>query len=869
MAAKISNVENTVTERNTMNTVKSWLTTIDGATCRVVGNLFIGNEEEAVMASLVSRKPEAGDRIFTLDMGDMVPRLLIERLAALGIKARVTIIPKADMARWTKNSKDSNFIAKMVDKHNFVWANAEYSFWLKMEGIMTWGLEPLGLKVKYGKKLSKRLQEVLRYSRYTWYTADNSNVAIVDYDQMVMSEFTDVRRDAEVVFAHFTNPPEDVATWGKEDADKLYDGGNVVSYEFLESVGFKDKRGSLRVVAPFGLIKGDFIARPRSAMGGADIMFHTENLKDELATNGWTIVTLNEHHATYMPTLSQSVMNNNQAAFPHRQVLGDMVRLYKEAMKVLDADLPSFVKLPALPDHNGTGIEIPSMVDEYTKVYHRIQAVGLNLDISQNLMFLISNGITLRTGKEWWDKDDYGNAINMYRKMWIPASNAVAAGVLTYSFMTKMAGFKFSDHDGTKSFFMEGYGWVLPDERFIKGFELHSTEDLDDTNTYCCRKFWSSDPAYTALLVADGVLDPSVEIPDNADDAVEGAFDFRIPDGAGEYTIEFFEGEIPWHNPHENIVVINLVDLPRGQMHLLHGVEGRTIEGLPEDRTVYGGAFTKADATYMVRVQTKNPGIGRATNAMMCWSNVMGTSFPPHIVENFGNMVDAVEQGCNEEQFAAVLYSSALTFGQLITAMEADPTLVIDKQMAVTRMPADVRKQIRPEQIVEGRFTKQSSSYRATHLQIKQDVGQHVLETRQASDLVKWVQTVPVIESAEKWAKDFHMTWRKALASLETNPKFVVGDKDSAFLKVKKQQMKSAATQEVVEMMLKDASVAPDANIFALYQYLVTPHTFHTKWGVQEWPEGLYDRVMFQSTRGGDSVFDRMIPILRMAGQAY
>lgn len=815
-------------------------------TMRTITTEFMGKEGIAYHESAAAKRPIEG--IFRIDSGNWLPTLLIERLANRGISFRLTIVSNRDLAEM------GNVISK-VNNCNMVWSNASYSFFLKIHGQDTWGLEALGLTVDFARKTSKRMQEVARFTSMWNYSEDGSRFLFTRTEDLDI--VNSMVHDADFVIAEFETPA------GMDE--KLFDGMNYCTRRFAlamcrnnrkmarKILDGKAVRFNVRGLCKMGVIKGDMIIVPDSdQLGGADFVYHTENLKPELRTNGWVSFSASEHAAVHTAGIDVQSKINNPSVISYRKEVQD-IKLYEDEMirVITEGEFPASMLIPERAHNEDTGgIELGMLTELLHRDVIRWQAAGLDLRDSQNFMFMALNGGIRRMD----------NGIKMvgsqrlYKKTYTPMSQAINAGIVTHSSMKLMGGFNMEDTGETE--FVMGIGMVLDDQRFLSTFDLHGTWDLDDTSDFIRVKIWSGNPAKTAALIHDGVLPTTREIPTNESEAIEAVVVIRSPNGPGEYAIEFMSDEdVPWQGVSGEVPVINLVDLPRGQGRLLSKV---TKQGLPESQIVFGGEMTRAQAVYMVEAQITNPGIGMLANAMMCWVNVMGVSFPPVMTDVFGEMVDAVQQGFDKEQLAAVAAESDLVFAQLVEAMAANPNLKLDRELALTRaIPAKYMEQIRKEQIVAGRITHTNALYQQTRNKLGEFVTNTTLVTRNNGHLAEVVRGVMVGKEVGEWASAFVSIFEANLKSFDQQ--FIIKPSDNAFKKMLLQHYKTAEYKRLVGQMVQAIRDTPDPDryVIGLYKWMLVPKA-NRKYGS-------HDRIIFQ---GGEdeSVMDLLIVALRNRG---
>lgn len=810
---------------------------------RVMTTRFLNSTEEKNYNDSVKHSRIFGG-IFAIKSGNYAPVLLQERLANKGVGFRLTVVEN-------KDTSAMGGIKTKVMKHNFAWANPNNTFYLDVEGDFGWGLHSLGMDVDFMKKTPKRLQEIGRSTAHALYS-ENERTFIVDSAGVVSAKqdflFTRTedlplvnsmdRSYTKWVIAEFETP--------EGDHDAFYDGMNAMSKQMARALGFDATRGQIRVNCKRGVIKGDFVVASRQQLGGADLVVHTENIKGELRTNGWVLITASEHAPQHVATLDHQSMINNPAVFAGARMLRDIAAMKADAENLI-VNLPDWMfKIPEAHD-DSSGIKAESVSGAAVRDIYRWQMFGRdNPDYakmfevygSQNLH---AQGMTGFTGRM-----ERGLTENkLFKKVFLPLTNAFNGSVIAWSAATKLAGFDLSHLDPNKVHMHVELGVIIPDKRFLDTYDLHGTWDQDDTADFIRVKIWSSSAKAVALLVGDKVLPDDVEIPTTAEEAIEAVVVIRSPNGPGEYSIEFMGSE-PEDTPYfsfsaEGVDVINLNTMPRGQTHLLTLVNKR---GLPEPSLTFGGAMTREQAIYMIEAQTINPGIGRLANAMMAWVNSVGVSFPIEMTDVFGEMVDVTEQEFDKVRLLAVSMEHESVLNQLAQRLIANPKMAVDRLLYTERLKGNTGDymEVIESRLQDGIPTALSNEYKNLYLYVRDEIKRQTLETRTDSALRNAVVAMPVGVPALNWAKEFERKWTGEFARI--NGMYKVQKGDHKYVKISKSFMLGDAIREAVNEMvaaLQDFETPGqiDRHVMALYKHLVIEHP--------NWPNGYYDQVMFRS----------------------
>lgn len=815
---------------------------------RILTNDMLDADELAdYFKSIVSKSPVNG--IFALDTGSYVPRLIMERAVNRGIKFRLVILSNKDL---DKLANLENF----KNKFNFAWANASYSFFIRFDGVSEWGLKVLGITLKFSKKAPKRANEVVRFAEKTMYDMDGENFLFTRVEDLplLIDEGVD-----KWVIAEFMTP--------EGQSDMLYDGINFCTREFARRLGVPDyeDRENVRITFRRGVIKGDLIivSDPRQ-LGGADFVYHTENLKGDIFTDGFVLVTAEKHDPFHAAGYDIQSTLNNPMVFHAGAMAYDLNKMGVEARQIIETGtIPKWMELSTVSKEDAfSGVQKDNLLTtakDQRAMHVRWQEAGYNIQDGQNLMHmgLISTAQMMKRG--WME------SVKKFKKTFIPMTNATVASVVTYEAMVNMGGYTL--HETDKMFFMKHVGAVIPGKRFVDTFDLHGTWDLDDTAKFRLVKLYSTNKDHKAALVKAGVLPKGLRLSSKADKAKAAIVIVRSPNGPGEYSVEMLDDNtfMPFDIEEANVLSLDVASLPLGQNDMLDMV---TKKGLPADTLAYADEFTADHAYIMLDAQKSNPGIGRLANAMMCWVDVMGPSFPPRMTDVFGEMVDAVQQGFSKDQLEAVKKESTSVYMQLIDAMKANPALTLDADLAMTRMPSKLRSRVPQDQILGGSNSR-ISHFNGLYLSLYNDLIALAKVTTQRlrnnGELAAYIRTIAVGEEIRVWADNFYGTMTEMLQQVDRE--FRVDNYiDTPFTKLMKQHNKSKALRNVVDWAMDQVkSKDDDRYVIALYKIcLPFKDRNSSKYGGAE---GRFDRILFQTGTNG-ALADMLIAALERSYSA-
>lgn len=796
---------------------------------RTLSTMFKNDAEEAAYnASLIKKAPVNG--VFALNTGDYLPRLLLERAANRGVDFRLLIFSNEDLA----NLGD---VKSYIGKFNFAWANADFSFFIKFDGFDAWGLDLLGLNVKFNKKTSKRANELVRFTGHSLYSATGEDFLFTRTEDMNMVNIMG-HGAGKYVIAEYSTPVDGRVT--------DFDGVNFCTRRFANALGLRGDRFNFRLNFKSGGIKGDLIVVPDARMlNGADVVYHTDNFNTVITTSGFVIVTAENHSPFHKATYDIQSTVNNPAVYHAQAMLFDIKKMEAEAKAIIvTGEMPEWMELKGTTEGLG-GVdtsEFLNLASDNRAMHVRWQQAGMDIQSSQNLMFMGLSGVIQMMQRNWNGK------LKAYKKTYVPMTNATRAAVMTVEALENMGGYTVANREVLS--FVDGIGAVMPGSRFAATFDLHGTWDLDDSAIFRLIRLYSSNQGLLEVLVAGGVIDPALVIPESAEDAVQAIAVVRSPNGPGEYSIEACDmANLPFEVVEENVISIDVASLPLGQGSLLEMV---ATSGLPQDSNedAYGVDFALEHAQYMITSQTINPGIGSLANSMMCWVNVMGVNFPSSMTDVFGEMVDAVQQGFSLEQLTAVDQESGKVYEQLVDAMIADPSLTIDEDLCITRMPLDVQAKIPASQIVAGRISTFNAMYRGIFELLNKLSGEVTKELRNKSDLATRIGRLQFDGEVYNFCDRFYNVMTQSMA--EVDNQYRVNAKDSSFAKIMKQHYRSVALRNVIDNALVTLEDMGSKYFVCMY-FVCLPNVLDRKFAT-----GRFDRLLFQTGTNGLAIADRI-----------
>lgn len=809
---------------------------VDGVARRIITNNPSDRERDAVAISIRTHAP-VGD-IMALDTGDWEFNFLIRMFKERGNMFRVVILPNKEVA--------NTVLVGLGNWATFAWANASYSFFLHVEGA-EWGLDALGLKAFDTLKISKRLQEVCRLSEMHWYGATENELKLMVYPRpdWMDAKLVDGKSFISKAFAlkmaySISNPKR---------RRKMINGindGIVKSF-------------SIRVMGPFGLIKGDAYIHS-DANCPHDIITDLENIKTDITTDGYVFATLWEHHTLGRAKWDDQSSINFNTVLPAEHRLRDLqtaVALIRS--KFENGEVPEDLMLPE-DAHTDDGVpNMERLSDMLRDQRVRWQASGLDIRMAQNLMYMWLNGFIKAMERDEAVDKRTGRGTGEYKKTHLPMSNAFYGTVATFSLLTKMGGYRFYHEDGTlrdgsEVFFDERFGLVIPDQRFIDTFDLHGTWDLDDTVKAIIVKVFG-DANEVARLKNNFVLPADVKVGASEDEATTMVAFVRSPNGPGEISFEIMDEEsMPWFGlDRNNITKVNLATII-SQSEFLSAVPANT---LPTSITYTKSALTRAQAMRMIIAQQSNPDIGGTANALMVWYNTFHSM--PVMADTLGSIVDAVQQGSDIVTFKAVENGLSDMWTNFENAVK-NSRVTVDRHLMNHRgVPSAVRNAL-AHRVGDGRLTVFNREYRKAIVALRDEVMNKTLQMRQDHPMTADV-TALNFQSVMPWAGEVYARWTNQLKAVDMDQRYNTSGCDP-FTARTLEVLQSQARKQVVSGFIAELLTfeRPFQRTLALWRYILTPDK-----GV---PHGRLDRVMFQPGHDGVSVMDMLIEALVQRGWA-
>lgn len=758
--------------------------------------------------------------IFALNTGTWQFTLLENTLIKSGDKFTLMIMSNNDVMQLEETVLDD-----FINRSNFAYGNASYSFFFRVQGQTNFGMEKLGISIEMAKKSAKRLQELFRQS-----------------EMSLMLKGDDEMDSISIAFPELAG---DV---------KFYDGKTYIrkslALRCIKDITNVKRRARLhraivdgklvqvviRIMTPAGLFKGDAIICPNKQLS-ADVVTHPENLKAELTTEDYIFITMWEHAPMHMAVWDDQSAVNFGHALSEQAHVSDIYRLVNIIRKnIAEGTLPEWLLLGE-DDHNDDGIpDMEKLSDTINRSWIRWQFHGFDVRAAQNLTFMALGGIIKRMD---------GVKINgFYKKMWVPMTNAALLTINTWESATRMGDFTFPGRNKDVCFYDPRVGFIMSGRRFVETYHLHGGWDLDDSMKVIRVRVFCSDPEILKLHLGKTVPATSVYF-SNEKDAREMVLLVRSPNGPGEWSIEECDTStlpIPEDMRHEDLTVVDIAKMPLPQDLLLNKV---TVRGIPTSTEYSNKEMTRDDAVEMIKAQVTNPGVGRFCNAMMVWS-AGNKGYPSSMLGKMEDIVDTCQQGFDSSAFAAIAVEHNGIMEQVIASGQN-----VDTALAFTRVNNTHRAKLN---MAEGRFTRVQKAYKFAIDTIKNELQMHTLQMRGVDPTVLAVKNMRFGGELFVWAQQFHAHYNKMFSVVDSM--FNAAGETHPFRKMQIQNNHKLAMEEIVSQMVSKMDEYDDDNrILALWKFCVSP--------TKEAPLGLSDRMIFQPNANGErSMMDLLIQAL-------
>lgn len=806
---------------------------------RVITNSLNEDELEAYKKSKMTRRPEAmsnGILVQAIETGEWFYSLLYSKLHKKGKSFRLGMISNKDLHNAVTKGKWT--VDGIVDGSQFAWANASYTFFLRVDGEVDFGLESLGLHAISGKKTSKRLQEIARITQMS----SEGEMSDLNYKMLDM----DALGYDEVIFDGGIFATESFMLKACESIP------NQRTRRHHEKMIKNRQIGPMiaRIVMDKGIVKG-LLHVVADGQIEADVIFDRTALKSEIRTVDGTW-----HFTAFRHKMLHKGMWDMQTATNNHTWLTTEER-FKQDLATIPAELRAMIATGDLPDWILYQEEESHDDDNMVKHDH-VTAYWLNAAKRLAHAKLQLNQIPVTAFANIM-KMAYGSVENQMRaalgnkRMWVPMSQSFVANVITAEALEMMGNFDL-DMDNKdlndKIWFHEQFGVVFPGYRFADTAELHDTWDQDGDNALFVRiKLWSSDGSVTQNRKRFNVIPSRMEVPSNKEDAIDACVVIRRPNSPGGYSIEMVDVQsMPFMRTEIEPQLIDLAITPPSLAELLANVAAGTIHSAKQ----YSGRKMQRDeAKAMITGQAINPGVGSFANAVMVHASMFGPSFPDCLVAQGNDVIDIVQQESDAVAFGQIKDGVDLMW-QDLARLDAD----IDSYILATRVPVQYQDGDNHSwSVVEGSWTRMYKQYLETLNEVSAIARQATFDIRQSSSFAQMItREIPTLSAnLQQWCRQFFAKYDPMLT--HSDKMFRVSAKADRFVKSNAAADRSDYVSEIVQQMVDDikATAYPEKYAVALYRWIIDPQ-------MTGMPFGVSDRILVQGAKAGqETVMDLFI----------
>ena len=765
--------------------------------------------------------------LMPVNRGDYVFPML-ERLSNAGVKFTLEVHPLKYAGCWYDPQPKALTLFGDIwsSGANLKWVDASHLYTIRLEGIpvgseFDWA--QVGLDVKDAKKMGKRLAELTRL----------------------------VHKDASTWFQHkaVIIKPE-VGTADPAFEIIKHDGLNAVKRSALPKAVRRHDRIMGRVFCSIivdgksvpVLVKGDYVVVNDDMWihGSAHLAIHMENAKTEvtLAAGQKDLATWWNHAPLHKTTWDQQTLIN----YPNVLTVQDMEADYLHEMNGIDEALQQG-RLPGQSEddvedmeaHTDTFKMVPKAdeIEKRESLAKYIKDSGFDPRMFENLIGMSLIGfVNSKSRKLWLEGDRKG----FHEKHMVTMRNSFRAGCVTREFLQAFVGagaFAGVSTPSSHAYYDERWGMVWNGDHFGRTFELHGTHDGDDVHFVLPIKVWSKDPAKVVALKAAGVLLPGVAIPQTEENAKMMLIVFRIPNGAGEYSLMEFDFNT-WPKAiefDESLVKTHRLD-DRSWVRPQPVLLPVNMPGLVTSRVYSQTAYTKADFVMDFQAQLVNPGFGKLCNALLAYSHLTHGDIPMCMPDSLGNCVDGTQQGADIATFKQISGIVNSISSELVRIARAKQmimnTYIYWGRGSVAKRASKATNKIK---FVEDGLYEFDSIYRnkynALEEKIRKEYSFFMRNSAEATKLGrKMVFSQQEIDWAVKFIKDLEKSMMEAIKNMSfklPNGKDVPNNKLTAPVI---SHIKRTARHAVIDPVIAELEAMENVNrkVLALWYVIITPN---------------------------------------------
>lgn len=512
------------------------------------------------------------------------------------------------------------------------WSTSSDQYVLRIKGSTGWlsSLNSIGLYLKNSKKMSKRLAELSRLA-CAWLFDEEGlikvGMPIHNFPEKYVDGISAISRNLAIrCIKSNTNASP---SWRARQIWNIHSGKTAVV--------------ELRMLTPYGLIKGNALVLPAKQMQGYDVLTFEPNIKPEICTSGWQWITINPSYGAIpvkSDDLSHSIYWRVKSLYDDATLMNSL----KGMLSAFFEDVKSGKRSEWLTKlvENQDGILHESAEEKFSSdrglVYHiqhavsRLHKLGVPLTASQTLMFLSVNGLKdqLLTKKRIEDEAGNSRMLESWEdktRHWFPVPWAYAAHVVTQEVL-QIFGFPVTSRPW--GFFHEKtHCFVVPGEYFEANYSNHGGWDEDDTGKILIR-------------TVKGQL---------------GALILRNPNAFGEWSfIPVVKPGPVFHTYTENPPELDLDELKKLVPQYSEVLDTLTVGELPGNKNLVLGKTYSRDDEDRVRSATLlfPAGTGGATIPKMLHAALVGGHIENQVCSN-EDVIDTLQTGSGTPEDIALI----------------------------------------------------------------------------------------------------------------------------------------------------------------------------------------------------------------------
>jgi hypothetical protein len=347
-------------------------------------------------------------------------------------------------------------------------------------------------------------------------------------------------------------------------------------------------------------------------------------------------------------------------------------------------------------------------------------------------------------------------------------------------------------------------------------------------------KVWSKDPTTITALKAAGVLLPGVSIPSVEAKAKMLLIVFRIPNGAGEYSLMEFDFAT-WPQTidfDESLVKTHELSFLSGWVKPQPMLIPINMPGLTTSRVYSKTAYTKADFAMDFNAQAVNPGFGQLCNALAAYSHLTHGDIPTCMPDSLGNCVDGTQQGADIATFtqiSGIIKSISKELASIARSGQMDMnTYVYWRRGSVAKVAAEATNSI--NFTTDGLY-EFDAIYRNKYVALGENIKtKYSFYMRNSVDVVKMGRQMVFSGQEINWAKKFIKDLEKATIEASKNVSFKLPNgqdvPNNKFTAPVINHAKRTARHAVIDSVIAELETMENVNrkVLALWYVIITPN---------------------------------------------